>query len=51
MHGSRRKIPSKKISSGSDAGKDLIPALRVNILILVMNIQVDFQPHHRPVNP
>jgi hypothetical protein len=28
MHGSRRKIPSKKISSGSIAQRDLIPALK-----------------------
>jgi hypothetical protein len=28
MHGSRSKIPSKIISSGSDARRDLIPALR-----------------------
>jgi hypothetical protein len=28
MHGSRRKIPSKKISSGSVVQRDLIPALK-----------------------
>jgi hypothetical protein len=28
MHGSRSKIPSKKISSGSTARRDLIPALK-----------------------
>jgi hypothetical protein len=28
MHGSRRKIPSKKISSGSVAQRDLIPVLK-----------------------
>jgi hypothetical protein len=28
MHGSRSKIPSKKISSGSVARRDLIPALK-----------------------
>jgi hypothetical protein len=28
MHGSRRKIPSKKMSSGSVARRDLIPALK-----------------------
>jgi hypothetical protein len=28
MHGSRRKIPSKKISLGSVARRDLIPALK-----------------------
>jgi hypothetical protein len=29
MHGSRNKIPSKKISSGSVAWRDLILALKV----------------------
>jgi hypothetical protein len=28
MHGSRSKIPNKKISSGSVARKDLIPGLK-----------------------
>jgi hypothetical protein len=28
MHGSRSKIPSKKILSGSDKRRDLIPALK-----------------------
>jgi hypothetical protein len=28
MHGSRRKIPSKKFSSGSVMQRDLIPALK-----------------------
>jgi hypothetical protein len=32
MHGSRSKIPVK-ISSGSVARRDLIPALKVNILL------------------
>jgi hypothetical protein len=31
MHSSRSKIPSKKISSGSIAWKDLIPALKAYV--------------------
>jgi hypothetical protein len=32
IHGSRSKIPSKKILSGSVAQRDLIPALRVKVV-------------------
>jgi hypothetical protein len=33
MHGSRSKIPSRKISLGNVARRDLIPALKVDVCI------------------
>jgi hypothetical protein len=41
MHGSRSKIPSKKISSGSVARRDLIPALKGSEGELRINTECD----------
>jgi hypothetical protein len=39
MHGSRSKIPSKNISSGSVARRDLIPALNGQIVGVISIIK------------